>query len=59
MDILDANDPIPELNTIFQRNYGTYAYSDESRASPPLSDIPDSVRDGKNHKKIINLLKIS
>ena len=44
-DPMDASEPVPELNTIPQNNYGTHPYSDESRTSSLLSDIPYSVGD--------------
>ncbi len=44
-DILDADEPILELNSIPHKGFETNPYSEESRVSSPLSDIPDSVRD--------------
>ncbi len=40
-DILDADKPILELNSIPHKGFETYPYTEESRASSPLSDISD------------------
>ena len=42
-NILDANEAISELKTIFSKNFKTYPYFDNSRASSYLSVITDSV----------------
>ncbi len=44
-DILDADEPIFELNSIPHKGFETNPYREESRASSTLSDISDSVRD--------------
>lgn len=49
-DILDASKPITELNSIPRKSFETYPYSEKSRASSPLLDIPDSVED-EGHKE--------
>ena len=42
---MDADEPILELNSITHKGFETNPYSEESCASSPLSDIPDSVGD--------------
>ncbi|MCJ1343422.1 hypothetical protein MMC31_001615, partial [Peltigera leucophlebia] len=49
-DILDASESVPQLD-IIRKSYVTYPYFDESYASSPLSDIPDSVRDEEHHEE--------
>ncbi len=44
---MDADEPILELNSIPHKGFETNTYSEESRASSPLSDIPDSEGDGE------------
>ena len=44
-DILDADEPILELNSIPHKGFETNPYFEESRASSTLSDIPDSLKD--------------
>ncbi len=44
-DIVDADEPILELNSIPHKELETNPYSEESCTSSPLSDIPDSVGD--------------
>ncbi len=38
-DILDADEPIFELNSIPHKGFETNPYSEESRTSSPISDI--------------------
>ncbi len=49
-DILDASEPIPQLDTT-QKIYETYPYSDEFCISSLLSDIPDLVGGEKHHNE--------
>ncbi len=39
---MDADEPILELNSIPHKRFETNPYSDESRSSLPLLNIPDS-----------------
>ena len=50
-DILDASEPTPEWHTIPRKSSQTYPYSDESRSSSPLSDIPDPVGDQEHEEE--------
>ncbi len=45
IDKLYADQPIPELNSIPHKRFETNSYSEESRESSPLLDIPDSMGD--------------
>ena len=46
---MEANKSTSDFYTITQKSPETYLYSDESRQSSPLSDIPDSVGDNEHH----------
>ena len=48
INILNASKPTPKFNTIL---YKVYLYSNESRNSSPLSDIPDWIGDKEDNKE--------
>ena len=50
-DIQDTSEPTPEWHTIPRKSSQTHPYSDESRGSSPLSDIPDSVGDEEHYEE--------
>ncbi len=54
-NILDANEAISKLTTIFSKNFKIYPNFDNSRASSYLSVITDSVWNKKNNDKNDNL----